>query len=118
MSSFYARMAATSLRLITKFGQAITLTSVTTGAYSPATGAASQTTTTQTVRGVEEAYAQREIDGTNVLSGDKRVVIAASGITAPQVNDICTMAGTDYMVKKVDTLAPGGTPLTYTLQLR
>ena len=123
--TFYADMADTSAEMIAEFGQDVTLTLSVPGAYDTATGTtAAPDVSTQTVKGVEEAYSARSIDGTLILAGDKKLHVsplnaAGAAITAPQVESTVTFTdGSVWTVKAVMPLSPGGTPLLYTLQLR
>lgn len=122
--TFYADMAATAADLITAFGQPVTLTRSTPGSYDAATGTVTNSTTTQSGLGVEEAYSARSIDGALILSGDKKLMLsvetaAGAAITAPQVEDTVTFPDTSvWTIKAVEPLSPGGTALIYTLQLR
>lgn len=105
-------------------GQAVTLTRQT-GSYDTSTGVNTLTTTTQTGSGVEEAYSSRSIDGALIKVGDKKFLLSplnSSGadLTAP-VADETTITLADasvWTVKRVDPLAPAGTVVMFTLQLR
>lgn len=123
--TFYADMAATSADLIAQFGQAVTVTRSVPGSYDPATGGVgSPTVTTQDCLAVEDAYRAREIDGTLIRAGDKRLmlspaVVTGAAVTAPETTDTVTFAdGSVWAIKAVEPLSPGGTALLYTLQLR
>jgi hypothetical protein len=102
--------------LLQDFGSALTLTRGGTPAYNPATG----TTTTSgggtfTVRGVFINYADENVNGTTIRSGDRRLLVAAQGsTTAPQIDDV--VGG--LKVIDVRTIAPNGTPIAYSCQMR
>lgn len=122
----YAEAQADALELIAEFGQSVTLTRSVPGAYDTATGTTgAATVTTQTVLAVEEAYHARSIDGTLILAGDKKLLVspltaAGAAISAPKAEDTVTFSGdaSPWTVKSVEALAPAGTPVLYTLQLR
>lgn len=107
-------------------GQAVTITTPFAGVYNPATGAVSTgSATTQAGSGVEEAYSAYSIDGVRVRAGDKKFLLSAlntagGAITAPVADrDTLTLAdGSEWTIKKVDPLAPAGTAIMFTLQLR
>lgn len=116
--SFYSETAADATEAIREFGQAVTITHVVTGAYDPATGLVSSTSTVQSGFAVELAYSSSEIDGTLILRGDKKLLLSISGMTAIAVEDTCTVGGVVYVIKNVKPLSPGGIVLLYELQLR
>lgn len=125
MSAFYDDMALTAADLLTEFGQTVTLTHVVSGSYDPATGTTgADTTTTQTVTGVEEAYSARSIDGTLILMGDKKFHLAplntsGTAITPPVAEDKLTLAdGMVWTIKAVEPVSPAGTPVLFTMQIR
>ncbi len=80
--------------------------------------------------GMEEAYSAHSIDGTLILAGDRKFMLAAlrfdaaGGITsiamtAPVPNrDSLTKADGTWSIKRVDALSPAGIAIFYTLQLR
>lgn len=121
--TIYTRAQATALRLLTKYGQAVTVTKRTAGAYDIATGSAAVTETAQAGIGAIFDYGQGDIDGTLIQDGDKQVLLSpllASGddLVAPEVDDIVTIDGVVCTIKSVKTLAPGGTPVLYDLNVR
>jgi len=125
MSAFYDDMALTAADLLTELGQAVTLTHTVSGAYDPATGTTgADTTTTQTVTGVEEAYSARPIDGTLILMGDKKFHLAplntaGAAIAPPVAEDKITLADASvWTIKAVMPVSPAGTPVLFTLQIR
>lgn len=117
--NFYERMAATTNKILQSKGQAITLTRQTIGDYSVATSSASITETTQTGYGVLLDHGDKEIDGTLIKFGDKRLLLTAIGITAPVLGDKITVDSVTYtIVPPLKTVKPAGTTILYDLNLR
>jgi hypothetical protein len=116
--SFYADMANTANDLLGEFGQAVTLTRQAAGAYNTATGAATVTTSVQTGIGAVFDYGTRDIDGTLVKQGDKKLLLSAIGITAPVVDDTVTVNSVVYTITHIKTLSPAGTGVLITCNLR
>ncbi len=119
--SEYTRAIATALRLITKKGQAVTLTTKTPGAYNTATGGITVTEATQTVRGVVTNFATKDIDGDLIKADDVLLILAASGVTnkpQPDKSKVTLLSGVSYTVKNVLDVAPSGESIVYRLQLR
>lgn len=115
--SVYDRAAATALRLLTKYGQAVTVKTRTAGAYNTATGSAAVTETTQAGVGAIFDYGARDIDGTLIQDGDKQVLLAPLPV-APEIDDTVSIGGAVCTIKGIKTLAPGGTPVLYDLNVR
>lgn len=119
MSYDYAKAAATALRLLTRFGSAVTVTRVTPGAYDPETGTnGSGSTATWTPQGVRLDYSAREIDGTLILSGDQRVYMSAEPGLDPQPGDTVTLGADVWRVVRSHTLAPAGVAVLLEVQVR
>ena len=116
--SFYSETAADATGAIREFGQTVTITHLTAGAYNPATGAVSNTSTVQTGTAVELDYNVSEIDGVLIQRGDKKLLVAVSGITVIEPNDTCTVGAVVYLIKNVKPLSPGGIVLLYEVQVR
>lgn len=116
--SVYSSPAAAAVRLLTKFGRPVTLIKTTTGEYDPATGTVSQSTSSFPAVAADFAYELRDIDGTTIQRGDKRMLMAPDVAQAPANGDVVQVGGESWSVISVDTLAPAGEPVLYTLQVR
>lgn len=105
--------------MLTRFGQSLTLTHKTIGAYDPATGAAAETTSTQTGVGVVSGWGQGFIDGSLIKSSDKQLLLSATDITAPALGDTVTVGNVVYtLVEPLNTVSPGATVVLYQCNLR
>lgn len=117
---------STADRLIAAKGQAVTLTRRTSGAYNPATGTASITTTTQAGKGVILPFGVglRKTADSNVTAADRQCYLSGlksdgSAIDTPKVDDTLTDAnGVIYTVTEVSPLAPAGLSILYDLTIR
>lgn len=123
MAYDYQDDADTAAELLEEFGQSVTLTSKTSGAYSPSTGAAAVTTSTQTVSAVVLDYGSRDIDGTLIRAGDKRLLMApkttdGEDLTAPVVDDTVAVGSTTYTIKGIKELSPAGTVVLFDCNIR
>ncbi|MBC8392608.1 MAG: hypothetical protein H8E17_08605 [Deltaproteobacteria bacterium] len=123
--SFYSRMQKTSNKLLLGKGQTVTITHVVPGTYDPATGGVTNTTTTQTGTGAVMEWDARQVDGTLIKIGDKKLLLsplntAGTVLTAPVLGDTVTdAAGTVYtLVAPLSTLSPSGTAVLYTCNMR
>lgn len=117
MASFYASMAATSLRLLQKFGQSIVLARTTGEEIDPITGAVTAgTDASVTTTGVLLKYPDSMIDGTRILSSDRRMIISNEQV--PQPSDKPTLNNQEWSIIGIETLSPAGTDVIYELQVR
>lgn len=124
MSQFYDRMASTALRLIERFGQTVTLRDIVPGEYDPVTG--SQTPDVevdQPAQAILQDYALQQsgmsyADGTVIKQGDKKILVAAQGLTPPQLTTAVIADGATWTIVNIKEINPAGTPLVYELQGR
>lgn len=116
----YKKSQATATKLIKNFGQELILTHVDNGVYNPSTGLIPSVTTNQTGIGVLLDHGNREIDGTLILMGDKKLLLSAKDITKPEINDTCFINFVNYTIKEpLIEINPAGTvPVMYKLNLR
>lgn len=125
MADFYERMAATAIRLITRFGQSGTISDVTPGTYDSATGVTTgDTPISQTAQMILLDYSLQESgakynEGTQVLAGDKKILIAAQGLAwAPMMTSRITADGAVWQAVNIKVSNPAGTPLVYEIHGR
>lgn len=116
----YAEIAAGALESITEAGQPVTLhiPSVD-GGYVPGVGVVEGTPARDvTGTGALFGYKQQHIDGTNILHGDQRLLLAPQIEVAPVAGHTMTVGGVGYNVVRVERVAPAGIPVLYKVQLR
>jgi hypothetical protein len=116
MMTVDAALAQDVGRLMQDFGAALTLARPSVGTYNPATGAMPASTSTNfTVQGVFVNYEDRNVDGTVVRAGDRRLLVSAQGSTTiPQIGD--RVSG--LQVIDVRTVAPRGVTIAWACQMR
>lgn len=119
--SIYDSAAATSLRLLTKFGQNITLRKFGPGTYT--NGVMTPSTTDSTIKGAVFDYVRMNFgevlqDGTLVQAADRNLFLAANG-SRPEVNDHVLLAnGSEWNIVGIRTVEPSGTPVLYDCRIR
>ena len=124
MNDFYTKMQTTANKLLKGKGQAVTLSRQTAGVYDPTTGETVVTVTTQTGTGAIFDYADENIDGVLILSGDKQLLLSAvnstgTALTAPMVNDTVTdTGGVVRTITRIKTMSPAGTTVLFDCNLR
>jgi len=117
--SFYADLATLSGSLLAAYGQAITRTANTAGAYDPATGAASNTAVTSTRQGALFSYgkdAGQYVRGNLVQVNDRKLLLDATAAVA--LTDTYTVQGEVYSVVSIKPTDPAGIPVLYELHVR
>lgn len=109
--------------LIEDHGQTVTLRYVTEGTYDPSTGGLTGgSNTDSTVLAYFYNYALDEIDGSNVISGDRRVVLPtvdSSGdtLTEPSIDDEIIGQGDTVKIVRVEKVY-SDVLVCYMLQVR
>jgi hypothetical protein len=115
---------STADRLIAAKGQAVTLTRRASGAYDPATGTATITTTIKAGKGVILPLTPYRKAMGNIVQGDRQLLLSAIAtdgtiITVPHVDDTVTLAdGTIASIIGVDPLSPAGLDILYDCLVR
>ena len=117
-------MQKTSNRLLVSKGQSVTLKHTVVGEYVPGSGVETSTTTQYGTGAVTE-WDSRQVDGTLIMTGDKRLLLSplnTSGValTAPVLGDTVTDAASKVYTLTVplETLNPAGTAVLYTCNMR
>lgn len=125
MSAFYDRMAATALRLISRFGSEQTLRDITPGSYDPVSGettgdtAISQPAQLLLLEFTAQEAGQSYAEGSEIRQGDKKIIIAAKGLAwPPALTTRIDVDGVLWQVVNVKEANPAGTPLVYFCQGR
>lgn len=115
----YDDLAATSLELLTEFGQTVTKRTITVGTYDPTTGSASSASADTVRKGVilDFGPGQSLERGQLIQINDKRLLLDANG-SAPQMEDRFIAGGAEYSVVSIGEVNPAGTPVLYDLHLR
>jgi len=122
MSAFYDRTAATAQRLITQFGQPVTIRATTVGEYDPEAGSAPpDSTKEQTAQGMLLDFTGQEFQNNSLIKqGDKKLKIAAQGLewVPDLLNKVIIQGRTWSIVPPLKEVNPAGTPILYELQVR
>jgi len=124
MTTFnYARARATAERQFARFGQAavvrrVASTSDPSGTPWDPEDDVRVTTDHACVVAVMD-YDNREIDGTLILAGDRRVYVSTAGLAIePLTSDRLVIGGKSHEIVAVGQLNPAGTVVYYELQAR
>lgn len=121
MSDFYLSTAAEVDEVLAESGQPITVTKKAQGgAYNPATGKVTGgTPMTYTCNGMVYDFGIKDIDGTLIKVGDKKIMMSAVGVTvAPEVDDLIAFGTSKCVIKRVNALDPAGIVVYYDIQAR
>lgn len=121
--TLYTELATVADELLAEFGQAVTIRHRTAGAYDPATGSVTVTTTDETGRAALFDFGLHQSGtsftaGALIQAGDKQMLLSPVGITAPKPGDHAIAAGVTWNVSAVKETAPAGTVVIYELLLR
>jgi hypothetical protein len=112
-------LASTASHLLTKYGEAVRFTYNVGEESDPATGAVLTAGTPTNVDGYgyPGRYSANEVDGTNILAGDIRLVVEKVS-TRPQVGWRVTVDSKTYRVQNVTPLRKTAADIAYICQLR
>jgi hypothetical protein len=86
-------MRSRASALLAKYGKSITYNHISEGSYDPSTGDVSgKTTVTEVLKGLVVNYELAQIDGTTVLSGDRKITFADADLSsAPSPGDTAVL---------------------------
>lgn len=124
MTAGMDRLARTATQLIARQGLAVTLVRSSGGEYDPASGrfetAASEM---QEVLAVLDGWSVHDRPGAVVGRSEKRLLVSPRGLNgkalmAPRVEDRVVVGGVHHVITGVETVAPAGAPVIYSLQIR
>ena len=118
MTSLDVKFRKLATDKIAQFGKAVTHTVTTAGAYDPATGSLTPSTTTATLKAIISDYKPQAFGVGLVLAGDKKLSIAAADITAPKPGDTITLDGVVWTVMNVQETWSGEQVAMLDIQVR
>ena len=75
------------------------------------------TSGTQTAYGYPESYSSKEIDGSNIMRGDIKLICSA-GALRPVVGWLCLLDSVNYRVMNCEPIRESGVDVIYYVQLR
>ena len=105
-------------KVVNKFGGDAIIRTVTSGAYDPVTGTASESVSDVELKGVLEDVNAREVNDL-VQAGDRRLLIAAEDVAStPTTADKVVISSVVHQVIRVRTIEQDNEPITYELILR
>jgi len=115
MSFDYASLEQKADSLIEAFGVELTFTRTSEGAFDPATGKTSNTTSTFTKYACVFNYDESEVNGQSVLQSDRRLLAQGH---AYEVGDTVVLDSETYRVVSIKQTRPADTTLAVNLQVR
>jgi hypothetical protein len=119
-SALYGELAQAAVDLLNELGQLVLLTrNGAGGGYNPDTGFVEEGgEQVWSASGVEFEYQQREVDGSLIQRGDRRVLIAPDLGTLPQTGDVITLGATRLEVVESRPVQPAGVVVLHEVQAR
>ncbi|MCV2684316.1 hypothetical protein KVN08_16720 [Enterobacter hormaechei] len=116
MAIDYRRMRATATRLLTESGKAYQLTRGGTTTRDQYGKEVITEPISATVTGVITEYSTREIDGSLIATGDKK--LAATFETEVRIGDLIDIDGKMWRVVQPNPVKPADVLISYNIQLR
>ena len=109
-------------RLVNLYGEPLTLVSKSFGAYDPETGTNTESSTGVPFIGYMATYDLGEIDGTNVIRGDRKVILGSrdsnGNAISPEVDDEVTGTGDRVSIVSVSKVMSSGVVICHICQVR
>lgn len=120
--AFYDQEIIVATTLISDFGKDVTLRRYTDAAAPDPNRPwlkGSRSSSDTVVKAVLLQFSEKDIDGTLVLMGDKKALIAGSSLTTRPTNRDKLIDGSDeWSIISVQTLSPNGQEILYAAKLR
>lgn len=115
--TFASQMTATALRLLSEYGQLISVTRDNVGSFTPSTGDVPELSNTEySGYGHPSFYKFNQIDNDLVQRKDIRLIFRST--TAPLINDLFTIGSSTYTALNIKTIMAQGSNIYYEVQLR
>ena len=114
--NLYPRVAATSLRLLTTYGQDVTHRTYTTGTYDPATGLSAPVTADTTRKGKLFDINTTTLRGALVQVSDKRLLV--DGSASISLQDRFIVNSVEYAIVSLGEIGRGGTHVAFDMHVR
>ena len=110
---------ATALEILQESGEPAVFSYQTDPVFDDDTGdlISGGTSGTQTAYGYPENYSNAEIDGTNIMRGDIKLICSAGGLR-PVVGWSCLLDSKSYRVMNCEPIRESGVDVIYYVQLR
>jgi hypothetical protein len=111
--------AQTAIRLLARYGEALTVTFTDWAEYDPITGQANGTTTENTVNafGYTSDYQVKEIDGTVIEAGDMKLILQLIS-PVPVEGCLVTVDGEVYRIMTIKKVRLSGSNIIFICQIR
>lgn len=111
MTELDAELGPLAVDLINEYGKLVVWSSISAGAYNSNTRSQALTPSNSNVKAIVEEMKGDKFNGNLVKAGDKKLTVAANGISKPQPGDKFTVDGVVYQV------AENGVKTTYSGEL-
>lgn len=110
---------ATALEMLQESGERVVFSYATAQVYDEDTGdlISGGTSGTQIAYGYPESYSNAEIDGSNIMRGDIKLICSA-GALRPAVGWSCLLDSVSYRVMSCEPIRESGVDVIYYVQLR
>lgn len=113
----YTAFKASITDKISRFGQDVIVRAISAGAYDPATGTNTTTSSDTTRKGlVFEPTGDKE--GNDLIKDAEKDLYLEASTPAPELDDKIVIGGTTYEILSIKTIGPSGQALAFHLELR
>lgn len=114
--SFSSNMHAVATRLLTTYGQEISVSRIVNTGFNPANGVTTESTTTYSGLGHTSTYSSVLVDGVLILNDDVKLLFVSD--ETPVQGDIFTVGVIDYKAIDIQQIKVQGSLIYCVVQLR
>jgi hypothetical protein len=116
-NAFYARLAGTASRLLSKFGATVSVSRSVGRIINPVTGAITPgSVTTLTAKGIVQRYSDGLIDDTRIKDSDRLLILDNS--FEPLLTDRPQVDGQQWNIVDIKSVKPAALTVVYFVQVR
>lgn len=113
---FANRLTNTARRLLTKYGQPVNVTRLSTTSFDPETGSTVDTTLSYSGVGLPTKYSLYYISQHVVQQGDTLLIFSST--TEPLIGDVFDVSGKEYTALNIQRITAQGISIIYKIQVR
>ena len=120
MSNLYTNLRDGLIKsVLSQYGLPVTFVVSSQPIFDPELGVTSSIDESYPCSGIITNYESKDVDGTLIKTGDKRVLLSyTKGMPEPNTDHILTINGLNWPIINCQPIEPGGTAVLYDIQVR
>jgi hypothetical protein len=118
MTALDDELGPLAVELLDEYGKTVSLIRVVVGTYDPTTSASTKTETTSTLKALVEDFKPYAFANGLAVVGDKKLTVAAFGLTIPNMGDGVVIDSARYAIIGIESVNSGDNAALYILHGR